>query len=253
MLPYASLCDYLSTGHLVILSPYSMNAAKTICACLTTFIALILVGFIGSPTLHGFPSTIVYKPNCDSWAPVYRWERLSMTDWNTPMSGASIASPDPAPEESGPVRMILSHRTIDDEFQGMVDLTIDGLSLGQSVLLEKFKTSPGQEDIDTDSVLLASSLVTDGAAELVGEVYNSNLIQDIGDRDGRLCTLVWTDAAGQFKASVTADRWGALVRRQTVAEIGYIHPHQGPLTIVDTTRGDVMDLSIPMSRANIDN
>lgn len=380
---------------------------------------VFFVALVGALTSHAMPSAIVYDSNCDSWAPVDRPERLSLAAWNTPVTGSAITLPEPAAEGNGPVSITLSHTTIDDEFSGIVDLTIDGLSLGQSALLEKYKVNNAQGVIDAGAVLVESSRVTDGAAFKAGEVFNFNLIQDVGDRDGRievqldfwepgsasvageyvyrvsspqasfapqtarftvtaattaqgfngtvtsggspvegaivalldplvgygdfikgattdaagayilhapnedefdivafkpgyvgalavgterllgkgetltanltlepgartvsgtlkdadsgaplagvellfitvddnglfdnrLCTLVWTDSAGQFSASVTAARWGALVRRQTAAELGYVHPNRGPLVVVDASAGNVADLELPMTKA----
>lgn len=365
------------------------------------------------------PTAIVYDSNCDSWAPVNRPERLRLSAWNTPVTGSVVAPPAPAAEGSGPVSITLSHTTIDDEFAGIVDLAIDGLSLGQSALLEEYKVDNDQGVIDAGAILVESAPITDGVASMAGEVFNFNLIQDVGERDGRIqvqldfwepgsasvageyvfrvssplssftprtarftvtaaitdqsfsgtvtssgtpvpgaivalldplagygdfvkgattdaggaytlyaphedefdivafkpgyvgalavgterllgagedltanltlepgtrtisgtlkdadsgsplagvellfitvdagglfdnrfCTLVWTDAAGQFSASVTAARWGALVRRQTAADMGYVHPNRGPLAVVDATGGNVADMDLPMTRA----
>lgn len=111
-----------------------------------------------------------------------------MTSWNTPVEGIVEPLPDPDPEGAGPIQVQLSQATIDNEFFGILDLTIGGLSLGQTVLVEKFRLDNDQGQINSAAVLLESHQVTDGIAVKAGEVFNFNLHNDVTPRDGQITT-----------------------------------------------------------------
>jgi len=128
---------------------------------------------------------------CPVWAPVHRPEELRIDSWNTPIgpltgnltemdaanrpTSAAMAFFDVEDEE------LITGGVINDFFYGYGILTIEGLTLGQTVLVEKFR-----EGFDGALTLQESYRVTDGFEVVAGEVVNFNLVNDITPRDGQI-------------------------------------------------------------------
>lgn len=110
--------------------------------------------------------------------------RLLVTGWRLPVTVVPARPPDPDPEGSGPVTISLSEAVIGDGFFDIIDLTITGLSLGQTVLLEKFRVNNDEGVIDGGAILQESHRLTDGVAAAVGETFNWNRLFDVTERDG---------------------------------------------------------------------
>ena len=114
------------------------------------------------------------------WSPVNRPEQVTVVQWYD----IETSTPDPIipPEsESAPTSVLLSlpEQTVPitefrDDYFGWLDLTIEGLSPGQTVRVERFQVlGPGE------LALRQSFLVTDGALRPIGDSYNTNLPNDI--------------------------------------------------------------------------
>lgn len=125
-----------------------------------------------------------------------RPEQVTVVQWYD----IETSTPDPIipPEsESAPTSVLLSlpEQTVPitefkDNYFGWLNLTIEGLSPGQTVRVERFQVlGPGE------LALRQSFLVTDGALRPIGDSYNTNLPNDISDddptvQDGRIIAQI---------------------------------------------------------------
>ena len=113
-------------------------------------------------------------------------QRLLISNWNLPVTAVPPAPPGPDPEGAGPVSVSVSDPVIGNEFFGIIDLAITGLSAGQSVLLEKFRVDNDQGVIDGGAILQESHALQDGVAAAVGEPFNWTRLYDVTERDGQI-------------------------------------------------------------------
>jgi hypothetical protein len=163
---------------------------KNVHSRLSTFqwiAALLLLG--SPPDTSGTGNTGGSGPlRGELWAPVARPERLALVSWNSPVTAtpSEAPAPAPAPEGTGPVSISLSDPIIGNEFFGIIDLTIDGLSAGQSVVLEKFRVDNDQGVVNGNALLQESHRLTDGVAAAVGETFNWNRLYDVSERNGSI-------------------------------------------------------------------
>jgi len=104
----------------------------------------------------------------------YLTQQELRVSWNTPVLGIKEAVLDPAPEGSGPIAVELSERSIQDDFLDYLDVSVSGLSLGQTIRLERFLVDNDQGVINGDAILLDSRLVRDGHLPLTGQEPNYN-------------------------------------------------------------------------------
>jgi hypothetical protein len=160
-----------------------------------------------------------------TWAPTYRAEEL-VTSWNSPVQGMNEVPPAPDPEGAGPVAITLSETSIESAYFGIIDLNITGLSLGQSVLLEKFKIDNDQGMVNAASALVESHIITDGIAAMSGEIFNFNLVNDVSDRNGMIQSQLnlWepnsTNVSGEyvFRVSSPLGSFAAQTERLTITD-----------------------------------
>ncbi|MGJ8696628.1 MAG: carboxypeptidase-like regulatory domain-containing protein [Verrucomicrobiaceae bacterium] len=141
--------------------------------------ALFLTAGTALATVHSMLGSTV-------WADVRLPEQLTIISWNTPVPSLPAENkPEVAGVVPGAVTLTVDHdddegtpaltvTEIPDDFFGFLDLTIEGLAPGQTVLLEKFRVLPGGAPL----MLQGSHFITDGGAELIGKVYNFNLPVD---------------------------------------------------------------------------
>ena len=156
------------------------------------------------------------------WAPVRRPEQLALPNWNAPVTGIPPVVVPPDPEGSGPISVSLtdpitgqqllsaspdleaafgaanSEVSIGNEFFGLIGLRINNLSLGQSVLLEKFRLDNDQGMINSNAVLQESHRLTDGITTYLGTTNNWNQPGDRSERDGTIETeLLFLEPAAE--------------------------------------------------------
>lgn len=124
------------------------------------------------------------KPNNMLWEPVSRPEQVTVTSWNTPFE--SIPDPIIPPEsESVPTALSLSLPNtsipvteLPDDYYGWLDFKVEGISPGQTVLVERFQVLD-RAPLPDELVLQQSFLVTDGALRPIGDGFNTNRPNDI--------------------------------------------------------------------------
>ncbi len=117
-------------------------------------------------------------------------------DWNTPIQGVADPLPDAAPEATGAITVALSDRNLSDTYRGFVDLTVENLSLGQTILLERFLVDNPNGTINPEAILIDSRLITDGYLPYLGDEPNYNETLDyveiefeaVTERDGVIIT-----------------------------------------------------------------
>lgn len=115
--------------------------------------------------------------------------------WNAPFTGEEVLPPLADPESEGPVAVYFDELltqtslAIGDDFFDWLDVYITGLSLGQTVRIERFKVTNDQGVIDGDAVLMESHLMQDGYLPLTGEIPNLSSVEDWDEeRDGQIWT-----------------------------------------------------------------
>ncbi len=153
-------------------------------------------------------------------------EQAVVSHWTTATFGTPDTPPAADPEGSGPVSITLEEATIDTDYYGLLDLTISGLSLGQTVRLEKFKVTNTAGEIDASAILVDSVLLRDGAAANVGGIYNFNVLLDTSERDGVINAQLdfWTpttaSVAGHyvFRVSSPSDSFTATTAAFTITD-----------------------------------
>lgn len=146
------------------------------------------------------PAALFALPfHCDpfgAWFSTASEKELRPT-WNTPVQGDVQNFPAADPEGSGPITFELLYEgaspgTIGTDFNDFLDVKISGLSLGQTVLLERFLVDNDQGVINQNAVLMDSRVITDGELRRVGGEVNFNEVMDyyeidleaFTDRDG---------------------------------------------------------------------
>ncbi len=123
-------------------------------------------------------------------------ENRLVANWNTPIQGMAEVFPDPEPEGTGPIEFELSERSVPSDYLDYLDAYIGGLSMGQTVRLERFLVRNDEGIIDENAILLDSRLITDGFLPLIGEEPNYNETLDyieidqeaVSYRDGEIET-----------------------------------------------------------------
>jgi hypothetical protein len=115
--------------------------------------------------------------------------------WNAPFTGEEVVPPAADPESSGPIDIyfddLLSEtsRSIGDDYFDWLDLYVTGLSLGQSVRIERFLVDNDLGVVNANAVLMESHLVQDGFLPLTGKIPNLNSVEDWDEeRDGSIWT-----------------------------------------------------------------
>jgi len=75
----------------------------------------------------------------------------------------------------------ISPTAVQEDYVGKVSLTVTGLTVGKTVLVERFVDFNGNGVVDAEDKLTLSFKVTDGQVALIGGVRNTNVP---GDDDG---------------------------------------------------------------------
>lgn len=87
---------------------------------------------------------------------------------------------------------------LEDDYYGWLDLAVDGLSPGQTVLVERFQVIE-RDGVPDELALRQSTLITDGALRAVGDGFNTNLPNDVStastsgdpaEQDGRVLAQI---------------------------------------------------------------
>lgn len=109
--------------------------------------------------------------------------------WNTPFTGEIATPPEADPESSGPVEVWLPEAVIGDDYFAWLDVYVFGLSLGQSVVLERFLVDNDEGVIDENAVLMESHRMQEGYLPRVGDIPNLSSVEDWdGFLDGEIFT-----------------------------------------------------------------
>ena len=117
-------------------------------------------GLLLSPTAFGI------SPQCGDdglggWFSTLFKQTLRPT-WNQPTQGVEETFLPPAPEGKGPIEFSLSERWIEEDFLDYLEIEVSGLSLGQSLRLERLLVDNNQGIANDKAVLLDSRLQTGG-------------------------------------------------------------------------------------------
>lgn len=131
------------------------------------------------------------------WFETIAQKQLQPT-WNTPVQGTADPLPQAATEGIGPITVALSHRTIADTYRGYLDLSVDGLSIGQTVLMERFLVDNSEGNINANAILMDSRLITDGYLPRLGGEPNYNETLDYVEVDFEAVTRLDGQIASYF-------------------------------------------------------
>ncbi len=93
---------------------------------------------------------------------------------------------EPTGSNSETVEIVLSEPVIFAEDLDLLEVYITGLMPGQSVLLEKFKVTSPESDLDENSILNRSYRLQDGVLTSVGGEYNLSIPGDFDDFPGEI-------------------------------------------------------------------
>ncbi len=121
----------------------------------------------------------------------------------------------------------MSPSTINENFRGFVQVSIDGLATGDSVRVEKFQVNNSTGVIDANAVLEQSLLLTDGVSNQIGGVANVNVPADNTPADGSIhAQIPFLDSSvpttvGEyvFRFSSPTNSFTALTARFTVTNV----------------------------------
>lgn len=115
--------------------------------------------------------------------------------WNASFDGEETLPVAAEPEGAGPVFIYFNQALtetsaeIGDNFFNWLDVYITGLSLGQSVLLERFFVDNDEGIINGNAVLMESHRIQDGFRPLTGNIPNLSSVEDWdATRDGKIWT-----------------------------------------------------------------
>jgi hypothetical protein len=133
----------------------------------------------------------------------------SSVDWNSPVQAPVLRPTTP----SSPSAVGLLPSSIDENYRGFVQVTIDGLAPGDTVRLEKFQVNNTTGVIDANAVLEQSLLLTDGVSNLIGGVANINVPADTGPADGTRPMITHGVWPAIRKTSPPADSGSSRCRR----------------------------------------
>ncbi|MCC5842348.1 MAG: hypothetical protein JJT96_19685 [Opitutales bacterium] len=204
-------------------------------APLAVFCATFALFAFASPAAHAH-LVLCFKPN------VCFAERVGdilQPAWNVPIEGEATEPVVADPEGEGPVFVVIPDDVIGDDYFDWLDVYIFGLSLGQSVLLERFLVDNDEGIINANAVLMESHRMQDGFLPLTGGIPNLSSVEDWdGERDGE----IWTQL-GMFGG--LANMPGEYVVRVS-SPFGSFEPAKARLTIeeVPTSQlffGEVVD------------
>jgi hypothetical protein len=114
---------------------------------------------------------------------------FAANDWNSPLlnqsAGVVVHSAD-----SSNVSALVNPAAVDQNFRGFLQLSITGVPVGGSVLVEKFQVNNSSGLIDTTAILEQSVMLTDGVSNAIGGIANSNVPADSTGADGTISAQI---------------------------------------------------------------
>jgi hypothetical protein len=158
----------------------------------------------------------------------------SSVDWNSPVQAPVLRPTTP----SSPTAVGVNPSTIDENFRGFVQVSIDGLATGETVRLEKFQVNNTAGLVDANAVLEQSLLLTDGVSNQIGGVSNVNVPADSTPADGTIVAQIpYLDSSvpttvGEyvFRFSSPTNSFAALTARLTVTNAADAQDITGQVT-----------------------
>jgi len=143
-------------------------------------------------------------------------------EWNSPVQVPVVRTTTTTTPTVG-----VNPSTIDENFRGFVQVTIDGLATGDSVRVEKFQVNNTTGEIDANAVLEQSFLLTDGVSNLIGGVSNINVPADNTPANGTIAAKIpffdssvpTTVGEYVFRFSSPTSSFAALTARLTVTNV----------------------------------
>lgn len=159
-----------------------------------------------------------------SFVPIVVPAAKPSAEWNAPVQAPVVFRPT---TPSSPTAVGVSPSTIDENFRGFVQVTIDGLATGDTIRLEKFQVNNTAGVIDISAILEQSLLLTDGVSNVIGGVANVNVPADTTPADGRIAARIpFLDSSvpttvGQyvFRFSSPTGSFAPLTARFTVTNV----------------------------------
>ena len=209
-------------------------------------------------------SATITKGNRSSvWTQTYRPEQVTVVQWYD----LKTSTPDPIvpPEsESAPTSVSLTFpgestpiTEFEDDYFGWLDFTVEGLSPGQTVRVERFQVL--KRDGMPDELLLRQSfLITDGALRPIGDAVNTNLPNDISsadtsgdpaEQDGRIRSQI-----NFFERMASTIAGDYLFRVSSPTETGgapVYEPLEYPFSVVSADEGALQGLTGTVSADGI--
>ena len=167
-------------------------------------------------------------------SPIVVTKAESSVDWNSPVQAPVLRPTTP----SSPTAAGVTPSSIDENFRGFVQVSIDGLATGDTVRLEKFQVNNNTGVIDANAVLEQSLLLTDGVSNKIGGVANVNLPADNTPADGTIVAQIpFLDSSvpttvGEyvFRFSSPANSFAPLTARLTVTNVADAQDITGQVT-----------------------
>ncbi len=115
--------------------------------------------------------------------------------WNVPIDGEETDAVIADPEGAGPISIYFDEamtettKAIGDDYFDWLDVHVIGLSLGQTVRIERFLVDNEEGIINANAVLMESHQMQDGFLPLTGGIPNLSSVEDWdGERDGKIWT-----------------------------------------------------------------
>ncbi len=174
-------------------------------------------------------------PPCEDQSPVPPTAQTaeSFVDWNSPVPSPVVQ----AAATSNPT-VALTPATIDETFRGFVQITINGLSPGDSVRVEKFQVNNANGVIDAGAIMEQSFLLTDGTSNQINGVSNVNVPADSTPADGSIVaqiplldnSLPTTASEYVFQLTSPHGSFAPLMARFTVTPAAHAQDISGVIT-----------------------
>jgi hypothetical protein len=188
--------------------------------------------------------------------PIVVTKAESSAEWNSPVQAPALRPTTP----SSPSAVGVTPSSIDENFRGFVQVSINGLATGDTIRLEKFQVNNNTGVIDANAVLEQSLLLTDGVSNKIGGVANVNVPADTTPADGTIVAQIpFLDSSvpttvGEyvFRFSSPANSFAPLTARLTVTNVADAQDITGQVTanavpvpnayvVLLDTRGGVYD------------
>jgi hypothetical protein len=168
-----------------------------------------------------------------SFVPIVVTPAKASAEWNSPVQAPVVR----VTATSNPT-VGVSPSTIDENFRGFVQVSLDGLATGDSVRLEKFQVNNNTGSIDAGAILEQSFLLTDGVSNQIGGVANVNVPADNTPADGAIAAQIpFLDSSvpvtvGEyvFRFSSPTSSFSALTARLTVSNVPDAQDISGQVT-----------------------